>query len=180
MTYPIGRNDIINETGHRYGKLLVIKQATLPHKHNASWECLCNCGNTVIVAGANLRNGNTKSCGCLTGKLPKGEASFRCLVLQYKNNAKKRNLKFQLSNNQLKQLFCRPCFYCNSPPITTISGNRTNGSFTYNGIDRIDNNKGYTIDNCISCCKICNRAKGDMDQVKFLVWLQGIVATHKI
>lgn len=33
------------------------------------WECMCDCGNTTIVAGNHLRSGETKSCGCLGGKL---------------------------------------------------------------------------------------------------------------
>lgn len=32
---------------------------------NKNWECECKCGNTKIIAGANLRNGSIKSCGCL-------------------------------------------------------------------------------------------------------------------
>jgi 5-methylcytosine-specific restriction endonuclease McrA len=37
-----------------------------------------------------------------------------------------------------------------------------------NGIDRIDSNKGYTMDNCVSCCWTCNRMKGNMTQQNFL------------
>ena len=174
MKYPIGRSDIINEVDNRYGKLVVLKQEILPQKHNAYWMCLCDCGKTTIVAGSSLRSGTTKSCGCLTNKLPKGEGSFRHLVLRYKQGAKKRGLKFQLSDEQLKWLFRQPCHYCNSDPTTIVCGSRSNGGFTYNGIDRIDNTKGYTKDNCVSCCKICNRAKNNMNQTNFLIWLQKV------
>lgn len=35
-----------------------------------------------------------------------------------------------------------------------------NNELTYNGIDRLDNSKGYTIDNSVACCSKCNIAKG--------------------
>lgn len=54
----------INEIGNTYGYLTVIDAA--PSKNNrAMWLCKCKCGNECIVCGKNLRNGNTKSCGCL-------------------------------------------------------------------------------------------------------------------
>ena len=33
------------------------------------WECQCDCGNIVYVNGTSLKNGNTKSCGCLAKEL---------------------------------------------------------------------------------------------------------------
>ena len=53
-----------NECGNRYGMLSVISVA--PSKNGyGRWVCQCNCGKTVIVTGSSLRQGNTKSCGCL-------------------------------------------------------------------------------------------------------------------
>lgn len=37
----------------------------------------------------------------------------------------------------------------------------------YNGIDRTDNDKGYTTDNCVSCCGKCNSLKGTLSQGEF-------------
>ena len=55
---------IIDETGNIYGYLTVIERA--PNKDNrAAWKCKCKCGNECIVVGKYLRNGSTKSCGCL-------------------------------------------------------------------------------------------------------------------
>lgn len=49
--------------GDVYGKLTVIKQSsTVPEL----WECECQCGNTRIVRGCELKNGHIKSCGCST------------------------------------------------------------------------------------------------------------------
>jgi hypothetical protein len=41
-------------------------------------------------------------------------------------------------------------------------------TFIYNGIDRVDNNKGYTIENCVPCCTAVNYAKLDMSYSDFI------------
>ena len=56
-----GRENLINQ---RFGKLLVISPAPNQEKRTY-WNCLCDCGNTTIVLTAHLKNGHTKSCGCL-------------------------------------------------------------------------------------------------------------------
>lgn len=50
---------------HTYGELTVIKLAGKSRSGNYTWLCECSCGKTPIVAGGNLRFGNTISCGCL-------------------------------------------------------------------------------------------------------------------
>lgn len=55
----------IDETGNKYGRLLVISRAFPEGKTGGWWNCRCDCGNEVVVLGTLLRNGNTKSCGCL-------------------------------------------------------------------------------------------------------------------
>lgn len=58
----------IDLTGGRYGRLTVIKLSDkqIPSsKSKRFWECLCDCGNTKVVEGYWLTNGNILSCGCL-------------------------------------------------------------------------------------------------------------------
>jgi len=52
-----------NEAGKRYGKLCVVRFDRMV-KEQPLFLCLCECGQEVSVRGANLRSGNTKSCGC--------------------------------------------------------------------------------------------------------------------
>ena len=54
----------IDETGNRYGRLLVLERSD-GIDGRAAWLCECDCGNHVIVKGKELRNGHTRSCGCL-------------------------------------------------------------------------------------------------------------------
>ena len=57
-------------TGHKYGLLTVIEEdVEKSTPETVKWKCLCDCGNTVIVAGRNLRSGNTTSCGCNQRKI---------------------------------------------------------------------------------------------------------------
>lgn len=56
---------LIDETGHRYGKLTVLGRApNQPGKTQAFWRCQCDCGNITEVIGQSLRGGKTRSCGC--------------------------------------------------------------------------------------------------------------------
>ena len=57
----------INEVGNRYGFLTVIaKDEELSNqKHRAQWICKCDCGNYKTVSSKCLREGKTKSCGCI-------------------------------------------------------------------------------------------------------------------
>ncbi len=54
-----------NEIGNRYGRLTVIRYDHTDKRQGAYWLCACDCGCTSVVKGNRLRNGKTKSCGCL-------------------------------------------------------------------------------------------------------------------
>lgn len=53
--------------GVKAGRLTVISRHGTDETGKATWACICNCGTPKVVAGVNLRSGNTKSCGCLRG-----------------------------------------------------------------------------------------------------------------
>lgn len=55
---------LIDLTGLRFGRLTVIEYAGANAHRKKAWVCRCDCGNVLTVAGASLKNGNTKSCGC--------------------------------------------------------------------------------------------------------------------
>lgn len=59
-------NRVIDITGWSFGRLTAIERAGAhPKRRYAMWLCSCVCGETVTVAGEDLRSGGTKSCGCL-------------------------------------------------------------------------------------------------------------------
>lgn len=53
----------LNLVGQVFSRLTVIKEVR--HRNRICWECVCICGNVVIVWGAHLKDGHTKSCSCL-------------------------------------------------------------------------------------------------------------------
>ena len=71
MSREKGYSDMkyIDLTGQRYGKLTVIRRAEpseyAGYASRVMWVCKCDCGNECIIPSANLKTGNTKSCGCV-------------------------------------------------------------------------------------------------------------------
>ena len=51
-------------TGKRFDRLTVITKCGMDNNGCFTWLCRCDCGNEIVVSGANLRRGTTKSCGC--------------------------------------------------------------------------------------------------------------------
>ncbi len=94
------------------------------------------------------------------------EQKLRYVYNTYKQNACKRNIEFSLSYDEFLPLTSTNCVYCGSVPTNKI--NRFNNEVVYQGIDRTDNNVGYTESNSVPCCKFCNIAKNDNSVEDFL------------
>lgn len=63
---PVEINDL---TGQSFGRLVVLGRPANERKHGARFVVKCSCGNEKIVRSQHLRNGTTKSCGCLRAEL---------------------------------------------------------------------------------------------------------------
>lgn len=175
--------------GKKFGRLTVIQFAGLnnyktPHR---MWKCKCACGKVVVKSGPRLYAGLVKSCGCLNvehmRRIPRESrmknlrkaalltirpgAAMRMVLRDYKQNARKRGLEWKLTAEQFHKLAQSPCFYTGKGPScvkTALSGE----VYKYNGIDRLDNSKGYTADNCVPCCASVNRMKMNMTFSEFI------------
>lgn len=172
--------------GQRFGKLIAIEMINVYDSlGRKKWLCKCECGKTEKLSTHLLNGGFVKSCKHCTprntdiekkqqnkknGFQPKpfGESSFNALYCSYKCGAKSRNLEFLLTKEEFKLLVTSNCFYCNKKPSQIYNRKNSNGSFTYNGVDRIDNCKGYTIKNSRPCCKKCNILKFNLTENEFL------------
>lgn len=166
-----------NFINQRFGKLLVIDRKR--ENNTTFYICICDCGNKTTTTHSNLVSGSCKSCGCLVqetrGKerLPIKDVVSRAVLWSYKRNAKLRNYEWNLDNNYFKDMIFNNCYYCGSPPSNNFRWKYKyeEVSFPVNGVDRIDNTIGYTKENCVTCCRTCNSAKGELSLTEFKEWV---------
>ena len=81
------------------------------------------------------------------------------LHVQYMSNkriARHDKRKWELTEEQFKELRSKPCEYCGQP--YTVNGV---------GLDRVDSSKHYCIDNVVPCCKVCNTMKSVLSVDEF-------------
>ncbi|MCK2000072.1 hypothetical protein MZM54_01570 [[Brevibacterium] frigoritolerans] len=170
-------------TGKVFGKLTVKNEAPRNGKKYIQWICKCECGEETVVSGSQLRDGRTKSCGCLRNvqhRLGENreEAILRKLYAGVIHRRKHRgDLINDITYDEFKSIIFKPCVYCgteNSNYSKDVTDGRliTDTIIRFNGIDRLNSKIGYTIGNCVPCCKNCNIAKGEMSPEDFLLWIK--------
>lgn len=172
-----------NLLGKTFGRWTVVEPAESYKtkkgtSRGARWVCECSCGNRSTVSSRALKKGSSQSCGCLRSEKIKtrlrkdlGESAFSYVYRIYKHSAKRRGYSFNISENSFKELSSKPCAYCGIAPATKMASSKGRtfyGEFVYNGLDRVDNTKGYEIDNVVPCCYFCNTLKGKKSKEDFL------------
>lgn len=89
-------------------------------------------------------------------------------------NPTRKQKEFKLTLAQFKKLIHSNCYYCGAAPSTDNVWNKSGKrkldkeSIKINGIDRIDSDKGYFLENCVPCCPQCNRMKLNYTTEEFL------------
>lgn len=165
--------------GEQYNRWVVVNnshQTQYFGKNNRPVRCFlckCECGKEQLVRGDYLIQGRSKSCGCLRsdkakikGKKQKTKDSYHNKVYgDAKRSAKYRGKEWSLSKQDHFDIITKPCYYCGENPILRQSN--VGIPFSHWGIDRKDNNVGYTLDNSVSCCPICNTMKMDLSIKNF-------------
>lgn len=96
----------------------------------------------------------------LQNKLLRDSNKERYRIYNYKNSAKTRNLIISITDEEIINICKESCHFC--------------GKEGLNGIDRKDNTKGYILDNCLPCCKICNYMKKDSTYDEFVQHIKNI------
>jgi len=169
--------------GMRVGKVLVIKFLMFDEECKSKWECLCDCGNKFVAYGDLLKSGNIISCGCLVNyfDLNCTESHFDKFFYDYKNRAKNKGIPFELSKKTFREITLKNCYYCNKPPeYRKYKVSKKFPGFYANGLDRVDNFGGYTIENVFPCCAQCNKIKINYTLDNFLNKIKSIYENLKL
>ena len=172
-----------NLLNRRFGRLIVIKETAARKNECVVWKCKCDCGKIRLAKSSHLLHKDVKSCGCLYQehrRLKLGDSGLRRLFEVYKSNSKRRNRVFRFSLEEFQKIVTKTCLYCGQLPSQVmfrkgVSNIATDVSkFLYNGLDRKDNSMGYTKDNCVPCCKVCNFAKHTRSYNEFKLWINKV------
>lgn len=138
----------------RFGHLNVIEKAPNDKSGSSQWKCKCDCGNVKIISGFNLVHGKIKTCGC--------RINDDIILFQKNNNVDKETyekLKFEWFSmrKRCKKTYHNSHLYfergikvCDEWQDFSTFGVWAINNGYQNGLtlDRIDNNKGYSPDNC--------------------------------
>lgn len=170
-------------SGKRFGRLVVLRRAENNKSGDAFWFCKCDCdGKEVKVKGGSLRSGKTQSCTCYQKEFAskqhsgyEGQAAETQCFNTYRHNARTRSIPFDLSKEDFLNLTKENCFYCGQEPSQVVEVHSKNGTYVYNGVDRVDSSKGYTLDNCVACCGTHNLMKLDMTSTEFVAACRSVV-----
>lgn len=174
--------------GHKYGQLTVVKFShTKPDPREPTrlgkimWECVCECGGTVTTSSHSLRANHRRSCGCIMkGRVSPNRGVFgigvkNLTLTRYRKSAETRSLAFTLTDEEFFAIGTQDCTYCGTGPRKMAAPKTYYGEYYFTGLDRIQSDKGYTLDNVLPCCKDCNYMKQEDSNEQFA---QQIVKIH--
>ncbi len=151
--------------GQKFNKLTAVnKSSRKSTSGNYYWWFKCDCGGITESLPQNvvkIKNA-VKSCGCLLKSRHHGKSWLHKMIYDYKKHAKKLDVKYELTENEFEMFVNNCCYYCGKAPR--------------NGIDRVNPTMGYVLNNCVSCCKICNYMKRNLTKEQFLNHIHKVVA----
>lgn len=158
---------IPDRVGKIFGKWTVISFQGM--KNQAShWLIRCECGNERTESARSM--GRSESCGCSNVVDPR---TTRNLVLcDYRGRARERDLDWSLTDEQFEIRISENCFYCGLEPSNRKRNPHGGPVLLYSGIDRKNNELGYTFENTVSCCSVCNHAKHILSAEQFTAWIK--------
>jgi len=165
--------------GLEFGMWTVLEIAERDIRGKAQVRCQCKCGTIKVIRANSLLRGTSTCCGCIPKSKPRISLFTRTcnnLYAKYRCMARKRKIEFNISKRGFLGLVFESCFYCgNSPNNLCKSVRDPNYLLKYNGLDRLNNNLGYSKDNCVPCCFTCNQMKGTQSYGNFINHMKTII-----
>ena len=139
-------------TGHRFGRLIVIREYGRSKDGQVTWLCRCDCGGEVVVTSNHLCSGDTKSCGCLQReRSTKHGCTNKNWYAVYRRMMQRCGHSKGASEYHLCLYRDRGITVCElwqKSPLDFGDWLFAHGWHKGLQIDRIDNDKGYSPDNC--------------------------------
>lgn len=164
--------------GQKFGDLLIKNIYSGEGYRTIKYLCLCDCGKECIKSHTCFKFKKSlafnKHCGCKRKDPNQVSVLQRAVFKNNKFQSFNRNYAWELEFQEWLELTQQDCFYCGGKPQNKASRPQYKEPFYYNGVDRVDNTKGYTPDNCVPCCKQCNGAKSDYTLEEFTTWVRNI------
>ena len=143
---------LVDLTGQRFGRWSVLERIGA-RGGKATWLCQCDCGNTKVVVGTLVTRGNSRSCGCIRSENAKasrtthGESKTRLFSIWVNMRRRCEDPKVESYKNY-GQRGITVCPEWKNSFITFRDWAYANGYSDDLSIDRINNDKGYSPDNC--------------------------------
>lgn len=145
-----------NLKGQKFGRLTAIEYAGSNKEKRATWKCLCECGNYKVISSQSLINHRTNSCGCLayeikqTGDLRRkhGGCGTRLYAMWKRIKNRCNNPNSPDYNKWYGKFNIKVCDEWLNSFENFKEWALSNGYDDELTIDRIDNTKGYSPDNC--------------------------------
>ena len=140
-----------NLVGQRFGRLVVLEDTKImvPNRTQTYQKCLCDCGNIVIVPKSYLKSEHTRSCGCWVKEMHTTHGLSQSRIYKVYSGMKKRC--YDKNHKLYNRYGGRGITVCDEWAkdfMNFYNWSMANGYQDNLTIDRIDNNKGYSPDNC--------------------------------
>ncbi len=155
----IRMSTVMDLTGQRFGRLVVVERAENDSHNKARWRCRCDCGKETLAMAKSLRSGSKKSCGCLEAE---NRAAIKtrggCDVIHGATDTRLYRIWWAMKTR---------CYNKNHRSFPNYGGrgitvcaewlhdftafqkwSMAHGYADDLSIDRIDNDRGYSPDNC--------------------------------
>jgi hypothetical protein len=118
------------------------------------WLCVCDCGKSVTTSITCLKGGKRKSCGCVgQPKLRKRPYGSIYKALQRRSSKFIVDISYE---DFIEFTKVKECHYCEDEVTWSQHNVSTPGNPCRVNLDRKDNDRGYTLDNVVVCCRRCN------------------------
>lgn len=148
------------------------------YRNAVGWEMLCPFCNEIFISTSNRFKtiSSCYNCRAETKKVSSEESTLKHLYSGVKGRRISKERGFDLTFDEFKKLVKTSCHYCGSKGYVSKGHREWSAEVLVNGLDRIDSSSGYTYNNVVPCCRICNSAKSDMEYDDFIKWIDNLIS----